>query len=213
MSGTLRVEPVDLLEDRDRLEEEAVLGEVLGDLLVDVDRLVDAVHPDEDVAEAVEGVGVVGRLLQGSAILLDGSVELAAGRELVGLLHDLLTLHRCHQRASSRSHASTRIGANVRRCRQHGPRRASASRCSGRAVADVALPPVAGEATRQVLHLGGRGRPWPGSRRRQRTGSGASARGSASHGNGSAAKGDGVARSPARAGAREHTRPASWRCE
>ena len=96
--GAAGIEAVDLLVDGDRLQEEAVLGEVLGDALVDLDRFRDPRDPDEEVAEAVQRVRVARGLVHRALVLLDRGVELAARGEFLRFLDDLIPLHRRHRK-------------------------------------------------------------------------------------------------------------------
>ena len=102
-----RIELVYLLVDRDGFEEEAILRIVRGDLAEDFDRFVVAVDADPEVADAVEGVDVVGVVLEESLVLLDRSVNFPLRDELLRVGDNLISLNR-HLPQVSRTAASAR---------------------------------------------------------------------------------------------------------
>jgi hypothetical protein len=93
-----RVDLVDLLEDRNRLQEEAVLRVGVGDPGEEGDRLPRVVHPDVQVAHLVERRDVLRIVLEDAEVLLDRLVELAPCDELLGRLEDLFAVNRHRRR-------------------------------------------------------------------------------------------------------------------
>ena len=88
------VDLVDLLEDRDRLQEEAVPRVEVGDPGEKRDRIGRTVHPDVEVPHLVEGRDVLGVVLEDAQVLLQRLVELAFGEQLFGGLEDLFAVDR-----------------------------------------------------------------------------------------------------------------------
>ncbi len=89
-----RVDLVDLLEDRDRLQEKAVLRVEVGDAGEVRNRVARPVHPDVQIPDFVQGRDVLGVLLEHPKVLLERLIELAAGEELLGGLEDLFAVDR-----------------------------------------------------------------------------------------------------------------------
>jgi hypothetical protein len=88
------IELVDLLEDRDRFEEEAVARVVVGDLREDLDRFLVAVDADPEIADAIEGVDVVRVVVEEALVFLDRRFDLSFGDQLFGAGDDLIALNR-----------------------------------------------------------------------------------------------------------------------
>ncbi len=88
------VDLVDLLEDRDRLQEEAVLGVEVGDPGEIGDRVPRPVHPDVEVPHLVQGRDVLGVVLQDAEVFLQRLIELTLGQQLLGGLKDLFAVDR-----------------------------------------------------------------------------------------------------------------------
>ena len=86
-----RVDLVDLLVDRDRLQEEAVLRIEVGDAREIGDRFAGPVHPDVEVPDLVQRGDVLGVVLQHAQVLLERLIELAPGEKLLGGLEDLFS--------------------------------------------------------------------------------------------------------------------------
>jgi hypothetical protein len=89
-----RIELVDLLVDRDRFVEEAVLPVVVGDLAEDLHRFVVAVDADPEISDAIEGVDVVGIVFEEAFVLLDRGLDLPLGNELFRARDDSIALNR-----------------------------------------------------------------------------------------------------------------------
>src|SRR5205823_4025934 len=89
-----RIELVDLLVDRDGLEEEAVAGVVIGDLAEGLYRLVGAVDAHPQIADAIQRIDVVRIVVEKPLVLFDGRLDLALGDELLGVGDDLIALNR-----------------------------------------------------------------------------------------------------------------------
>ncbi len=127
---TGRIELDDLLVDRDRLDEESVVGVAVRDLREEPHGLVDAIDARVQVAEPVQRRGVVRVLGEELSVLLDGGVDLAARNELLRRSDDLRPVDG-HQAALAGVGASGASGASgarrgrterkVRRCNGLGP--------------------------------------------------------------------------------------------
>src|SRR5262249_25553646 len=102
-----RVELVDLLVDGDGFEEEAVAAVVVGDLSEDLDRLVVAVDADPEVADAVQGVDVIGVVIEEALVLLDRRLDLALCAQLFRAGNAVIALNR-HRLRLARTAASPR---------------------------------------------------------------------------------------------------------
>ena len=89
-----RIDLVDLLVDRDRLQEEAVLPVEVGDPREVGDRLPGPVHPDIQVPDLIQGRDVFGVLLEDAQVLFQRLIDLASGQELLGGLEDLFAVDR-----------------------------------------------------------------------------------------------------------------------
>jgi hypothetical protein len=87
-----RVDLVDLLVDRDRLQEKAVLGVEVGDPCEEGDRIGGAVDPDVEVPDLVQRRDVLRVLVEHPQVLLERRVELSPGEELLGALKDLIPI-------------------------------------------------------------------------------------------------------------------------
>ncbi len=89
-----RVDLVDLLEDRDRLQEEPVPGVEVRDPREVGDGIPGTVHADVEVPDLVQGRDVLGVVLQDAEVLLQRLIELTLGQQLLGGLEDLFAVDR-----------------------------------------------------------------------------------------------------------------------
>ena len=131
-----RVELDDLLVDRDRLDEETVLRVPVGDLGEELDRFVDLVQPDVEVAHPVERRGVVRVLGEELAVLLDRGLDLPLRDHLLGGRDRGLAVHRHVRsvpppRAARPKRRSAGAGATARSGRAPRGVRERRSPCAG----------------------------------------------------------------------------------
>ncbi len=122
------IQLVDLLVDRDRLEEEAVSRVAVRDLREKADRVGRPVQQHANVAHFVENENVVGILFEEVTVFLERGIVFSPGHELVGGRQGDVPLDR-HQQSS----ASGRTPRKVMRCSGQGPTLRRASRCSATA--------------------------------------------------------------------------------
>ncbi len=92
-----RIQPVDLLVDRDAAQEEAVAREVLGDLREVRDGLLVPVQAREEVTHLVQDVDVAGNLLEDLLVVLERRVDLSLRQGFLGRSHERVALA-CHDR-------------------------------------------------------------------------------------------------------------------
>ncbi len=89
---SLRIQALDLLQDGDGLGGESVPGEVLCNLLVELDRGLELTNPAVQVPYAVDDGGVVRKFLKNLFVLFDSLLELPLLNKLLSVLQNLVPL-------------------------------------------------------------------------------------------------------------------------
>jgi len=87
-------EPVDLLQNRYRLGGEPILGEAVGDALVQLDRLVDLTDSTIEVTDPIDRISVIRVELEHLLVLTDRLLDLTLVDELLCVTQDLVPIER-----------------------------------------------------------------------------------------------------------------------